>query len=75
MNCTAQKMKFSIKDLVTFTEEILHKNFNFCGLLSKQVLYNFQPEILCDRKQLEAEVKNGVAYKITVRLGSSLKWL
>ena len=33
--------------------------------LSKQLLCNFQTENLCDLKQLEAEVKNGVTYKKT----------
>ena len=31
--------------------------------LSKQLLGNFQVENSCDCKWLEAEVKNGVAYK------------
>ena len=31
--------------------------------LSKQLLSNFQAKKLCDRKQLEAEVKNAVTYK------------
>ena len=31
--------------------------------LSKQLLCNFQTENSCDRKQLNTEVKNGVAYK------------
>ena len=30
---TAQKMKFSIKDLVTFTEEIVMENIIFCAVL------------------------------------------
>ena len=31
--------------------------------LSKQLLCNFQTESSCDRKELNTEVKNGVAYK------------
>ena len=31
--------------------------------LGKQILSNFQTKNLCDRKQLEVEVKNGIAYK------------
>ena len=31
--------------------------------LSKQLLSNFQADNSCDHKQVEAEVKNGVAYK------------
>ena len=31
--------------------------------LSKLILCNFQVDNSCDRKQLKAEVKNGVAYK------------
>ena len=34
--------------------------------LSKQLLNNFQAENSCDCKQLEAEVKNRVAYKKNV---------
>ena len=29
LTCTAQKIKFSIKDLVTFTEEILNGKLHF----------------------------------------------
>ena len=34
--------------------------------LNKQLLGNYQTENLCNSKQLEAEVKNGVAYKNNV---------
>ena len=32
-NHTVQKMKFSIKDLVTFTEEMLNGKRHFCAVL------------------------------------------
>lgn len=35
--------------------------------MSKQLLNNFQTAKLCDPKQLEAEVKIGVAYKKTCK--------
>ena len=31
---TTQKMKFSIKDLVTFTEEILNGKLHFCAVFT-----------------------------------------
>ena len=43
--------------------------------LSKQLISNFQTENSCELEQLEAWVKNGVAYKKCVYLECSLKWV
>ena len=62
MCCTAQKMKFSIKYLVTLTEEIFNRklhflcsvddNFNksFKTYLSKAVVYNFTDSMIEESK-------------------------
>ena len=39
---TAKKVKFSIKDLVTFTEEILNGKLNF--FVQRYTLFSFQPQ-------------------------------
>ena len=50
-------------------KEKFHQNFTLVKQpkakngLSKQLLCNFQVENWCDRKQVEAEAKNGVTYK------------